>query len=281
VPELAGRTRSVTVDGFPIAYHVFGSGRVIFAHPGGPGVEWSYLRMPEVERFATVVYIEPLGTGQSGRSKNRDDYSFEAYARAIDGVRAQLGVDKIVLLGHSHGGVVAQIYALAHPEHLRGLILFDTLADQSPETLQEMAANQASFEHEPWFAEASATPPRDPAMTAEDRATAGLRRELPFYVADWTGRSREFEPLRSLIHVFVVPAHAFDVRPRLGEIATPTLIVVGVRDFVCSPKQAQVLHAGIPGSRLVELDRSGHLGHLEQPVEFARAVHDFVATLGR
>jgi pimeloyl-ACP methyl ester carboxylesterase len=43
-----------------------------------------------------------------------------------------------------------------------------------------------------------------------------------------------------------------------------------------APRWAEELRKGIPGARLVVLERSGHFGHLEQPAEFARAVADFV-----
>ena len=56
----------------------------------------------------------------------------------------------------------------------------------------------------------------------------------------------------------------------------PTLILVGATDFVCSPKMAAILQAGIPGSTLVVLPRSGHYGHVEAPAAFARAVRGFV-----
>jgi pimeloyl-ACP methyl ester carboxylesterase len=76
---------------------------------------------------------------------------------------------------------------------------------------------------------------------------------------------------------WVEPAQAqdprpFDVRDRVGEITAPTVVVVGRHDFICGPRFAAMLHERIAGSHLVVLEHSGHLGHLEQPTEFARAV---------
>ncbi|RYZ44166.1 MAG: alpha/beta hydrolase [Myxococcaceae bacterium] len=95
------RVGQALVDGVPVAYHVFGSGPVVIAHPGGPGGDWGSLRMPEVEKVATVVYIEPFGTGDSGRLADPNGYTIEAYVKAVEGVRASLGVDRVALLGHS------------------------------------------------------------------------------------------------------------------------------------------------------------------------------------
>ncbi|XXV00652.1 alpha/beta hydrolase [Sorangium sp. So ce1153] len=46
---------------------------------------------------------------------------------------------------------------------------------------------------------------------------------------------------------------------------------------MCSPKRATALHDGIPGSRLVVLERSGHMGHIEEPQEFAGAIAELGA----
>lgn len=116
---------------------------------------------------------------------------------------------------------------------------------------------------------------------------------VPFNFADWTGRSKEFEPVRAQARMWIAPRKteestpspfgtkdtSFDVRPRLHEIATPTLIIVGARDPICSEKMARMAHDGIRGSRLVVLPRSGHMAHIERPEEHARAVREFLATL--
>src|SRR5215471_13060683 len=62
---LAPGLHTVMIGGSTIAYNVAGSGPVIFMHPGGPGLDWHYDKMPGVEKFATMVYIEPIGTGHS------------------------------------------------------------------------------------------------------------------------------------------------------------------------------------------------------------------------
>ncbi|WP_394837147.1 alpha/beta hydrolase [Pendulispora rubella] len=286
--------QSVLIEGVSIVYHVHGSGPVVFAHPGGPGAEWSYLRMPEVEKVATVVYIEPMGTGASGNLSDPNGYTFARYAAFVDGVRAHLGVDRFVLLGHSHGGFVAQTYALAHPEHLRGLILYDTSPTTGTEWQKDVESNLKWFEHEPWFDEAKAGLAQETSVKTDDEMTAVFRREMPLYFADWTGRQKEYEPLRAHVRFAVAPTKSgvdpsapadvgvtnlFDVRSRLGEIKVPTLVLVGTKDFVCSRKWSNVLHEGIKGSQLVVFEKSGHMGHIEEPRAHASAIAEFLAPL--
>src|SRR5262245_46549366 len=54
----------VVSAGVEVRYHVAGQGPVCIVQPGGPGLLWTYLRMPEVERQLTLVYVEPAGTGE-------------------------------------------------------------------------------------------------------------------------------------------------------------------------------------------------------------------------
>ena len=69
----------ITVDGVKVTYHVAGSGPVCLVHSGGPGIHYDYLRMPELEKHLTMVYVEPVGTGNSGLLPD-GDYSVARYA---------------------------------------------------------------------------------------------------------------------------------------------------------------------------------------------------------
>ena len=294
-PSSVGDHRAV-VDGATIAYHVFGKGPVVMVHPGGPGIEWHFVRMPLLEKDATVVYLEPVGTGASTKLKDRRGYTIDRYVAGVEGVRAHLGVSTFVLLGHSHGGFVAQAYALAHPDHLRGLILYDTSPTTGPEWAKDVESNVAWFRDEPWFAEAQDGLAHETSAKTDEEMTTVFRHEFPLYFAEWTKRQKEFEPYREKVEIAVAPGQAttdstasssvgvapvFDVRQRLGEIHVPTLVIVGKRDFVTSTRWADVLHAGIPGSRLVLLEHSGHMGHIEEPAAFTQGIRSFLKSLPR
>ncbi|RKN35518.1 alpha/beta fold hydrolase [Micromonospora musae] len=270
-----------TVDGVRQVYHVAGTGPVCVAHSGGPGIEWAYLRAPGLEEHFTMVYLEPVGTGASGRLASRDDYRLDTYVRFLAAVVEHLDVPRVHLLGHSHGGFVVQRYALEHPGRIAGLALYDT----SPVTGAEfwglaMEGLTAYPQRYPGNPEAAAIPAAfQQAVTATDdeSLTNGLRQAIPVYFADFWGRRAEFGPLAAAVRAWAEPASAqdptpFDVRDRLGEITTPTVVIVGSHDFICGPRWAELLHEGIKGSHLAVLEQSGHFAHVEQPEEFTRAV---------
>jgi proline iminopeptidase len=67
-----------------------------------------------------------------------------------------------------------------------------------------------------------------------------------------------------------------DLRPLLGSITCPTLVVAGELDFICGPAQAQPIAEAVTGSRLVMLPGCGHIPSIEAPQQYRRAVVDFL-----
>ncbi|WP_433533981.1 alpha/beta fold hydrolase [Micromonospora sp. CA-249363] len=281
VGALAPGVHSFTVDGVRQVYHVAGTGPVCVAHSGGPGIEWSYLRTPGLEEHFTMVYVEPVGTGASGRLDSADDYRMSTYVRFLDAVVAHLGEPRVYLLGHSYGGFVVQRYALEHPDRVAGLVLYDTSpltgADFWAEAMTNLAAYPQRHPDRPEAAEIPAALQRALSATDDETLSAALGGALPVYFADFWARQAEFAPLQAGLRAWAAPAGAqdpvpFDVRDRLGEITAPAVVVVGAYDFICGPRYASELHAGLKDSRLVVLEQSGHFGHIEQPEEFTEAV---------
>jgi proline-specific peptidase len=282
IAALPQGTREISVDGVRQVFHVVGTGPVV--HSGGPGIEWEYLRMPALEEHLTMVYLEPVGTGASGRLDDPRGYRLDTYARFVHGVVEHLGLPKVFLLGHSHGGFVAQRYALDHADRLAGLILFATSPVTGAEFWADAVANVNRFpERHPDRREAAEIPQafQEAVAATDDKAyTDGLRRILPAYFADYWAHEQVLEPLRAALRAWIDPMRGeepepFDVRDRLGSIALPSLVLTGAHDFICGTRWASMLHDGIPGSRLTVLEDSGHMGHLEQPEAFTRAVAEF------
>lgn len=278
-----------TVDlggGLTIAYHVRGDGPICVAYPGGPGLEWTYLRMPEVEKHVRVVYYEPPGTGGSTALHDPAKYSFESYAEIFERFRDKLGLQKPCVIGHSYGGFVTLWWALAHPAQVGGLVLYDT-APRSGRGVDEDITKAAidGYRNEPWFAATEAGWQSEPAANTDAEVTAVMQAEAPLMFVDWTHRGDELAKVVGPIRAFVEPYRGtgeyrkWDLRDRLGEIKAPTLVVVGAKDFITPPGRSQELVAGIAGAQLVTLPNSSHMGAVEEPEAFAAAVSAFVAKL--
>lgn len=97
---------------------------LIFLH-GGPGVSTRAQDRPwlaALSRNRTVIAYDQLGAGGSSRLQDPTAYSLEGATQALEDVRASWGFDRMILVGHSWGAVVAANYAAQHTDHVEALI---------------------------------------------------------------------------------------------------------------------------------------------------------------
>jgi pimeloyl-ACP methyl ester carboxylesterase len=196
----------------------------------------------------------------------------------------------VFLLGHSYGGFVAQGYALDHPERLAGLILYESASVTGDEYIAEATIQLQRF------AARNAEHPQLPAVlhalqkvsscTDDAELNEALHGLLPAYFADYWAREEEFAAFRETCTVTYISGldaelnpDVIDDRDALSTLPVPTLVLVGRRDVICGVRWARELHELIPHSRLITLEDSGHLGHVEQPEEFVNAVTTFTKSV--
>ena len=276
-----------TVDGRTLGYHKMGNGPVLVCHPGGPG--FSSLYFGDLaglwERF-TLVLLNPRGTGNSDRPKDRKAYQIEDYVSDVDELRVHLGLDRLLLLGHSHGGVVAQAYAARHPGSVDRLILASTLARFGPPQQEAMREGMDTRSGQPWYADAVAAleAEQEGKFSSDEEMAELIWREQPLYFAHYGAAEagyvdtlRAEVPNGDALKLFNEKIfETFDLRGELGAITAPTLVIAGEEDFICGPVCAEEMAVGIMGARKVIVGDSGHSIFIEQPEEFEREVAEFL-----
>ena len=283
-------TQTVDVNGTAQRYHTFGQGAAaVVVLPGGPGIFWEAMRMPEIERHVRVVYVEPIGTGQSGRLHTHPNgYTRAVYAEALDRVLDDLGEDTVYLLGHSYGGFVAQYYAAQHRERLTGLVLYDsapvTGQEQAAEAMHQVQKFIRRNEGNPAVPDVLKSLESVGSITDDEQLNQALKGLLPAYFAHYWQREKELASFRAQVRVSYISGLDADGKPDpvddrglLAGLTVPTLVIAGRYDVICGERWAQEIHELVPNSRLLILTDSGHLGHVEEPERFATGVLDFVA----
>jgi proline iminopeptidase len=267
------------VDGADLFYTEVGAGVPCLVMHGGPGVDHTCFR-PWLDRLGDVlrlVYYDHRGNGRSSRPP-AESITLPRLADDAEGLRAHIGAERVVVLGHSFGGMVALQYALRYPERLRGLVLVGTAA--AFDYRDEVAANTRRMNPEPAALAAWGIAPTDDAAMAENaRATA------PLYFAVWDPALGE-----QLFADTIFSAAAsrrgnellqgYDVTARLREVAAPTLVLAGSDDFITPPSQAERIQRGILNADLAIFEHCGHHPYAEQPEAFAAAVRDWLAKVG-
>jgi proline iminopeptidase len=101
--------------------------RLLLLH-GGPGATHEYFEALEHALGAEgveLIYYDQLGSAYSDQPKDESLWTVERFVDEVEQVRQALGLtrDDFYLLGHSWGGILAVEYALAHPQHLKGLVI--------------------------------------------------------------------------------------------------------------------------------------------------------------
>jgi proline iminopeptidase len=281
-----------TRDGRRLAYRRTGEGPVLVCHGGGPGFSSLYLGdLAGLGNGLELVLLDPRGTGGSTKPSDPRAYAIEDYVSDLEELREHLGLERMQLFGHSHGGIVAMAYAARHPERVERLILASTLARFSPEQAAAMAAAVEAHADEPWYEDARAALKAEEAgefKTDEELADLSLR-EFPFYFARYgdqeqayvatLGRDRPNADALRLFNQEQVPT--FDLRPELAQIAAPTLVIAGEKDFITGPLSSAELSEGIAGAETVLIPGCGHFIFVEAPEAFRDAVLAFLGVGSR
>jgi pimeloyl-ACP methyl ester carboxylesterase len=215
-----------------------------------------------------VVAYDHRGHGQSTHAPG---YSIEALAEDFGGVLDDLGLDRVDLLGHSLGGIVALQTVLDHPERVRSLMLMDTSA--------EPVGNLAEM------LEPLVTLGRDQGMTAV------FELSRPFIVASLSGDDDRVAELTGRLEAKYgqLDVEAFDqlgrhlgtypsLVDRLGEIACPTTVLVGEGDTGLRPSD-ELMAKRIDGAELVVLP-GGHCPQEDDPAAWQAAVQAHLSRVG-
>jgi pimeloyl-ACP methyl ester carboxylesterase len=276
-----------TDDGRTLSYGRAGTGPVLVCHPGGPGFSSRYFGdLAGLGESFTLVLLNPRGTEGSDRPSDPRAYATEDYVADLEELRAHLGLGRMLLLGHSHGGVVAQAYAAAYPDRVERLVLASTLVRFAEEQAAAMQAGIHAKVDEPWYADAlAALEDEQEGRFESDEELAELAlREFPFYFARYGVAERAYlEELRGEIpvadalllfnnEVFTT----FDLRPELPKVTAPTLVITGEEDFITGPACAADFVA-IPNATTVILPGCGHFIFVEARDPFRAEVEHFLS----
>lgn len=287
--RLASVPSLTTADGRTLAWRERGSGPPLVLHPGGPGCSSEYFgELPELAGARTLLLLDPRGTGGSDRPADPSGYDLEDYAADIEALRAHLGLERLDLLGHSHGGFVAMTWATAHRDRVGRLIVASSAARFTPAIREMRAARIASHEGEADYEDSIA------AIAAHEAGEFASDGELSaLYAREWrvlvpvgidasgilAGLRRAGNNVDALRHFNSRIAAGMDQRAALASVTSPTLVLVGELDaFGVAP--GEEIAAALPDARLAVLSGADHFPFLESAdhrAAWSRVVLEFVA----
>ncbi|MFI5533886.1 alpha/beta fold hydrolase [Kitasatospora sp. NPDC051853] len=277
-------------DGTTLHYELLGGGPPLLVLPGGPGTDLRYLGgLGGLTDRRRLVLLDPRATGRSAVPADRGTVAFTEQARDVEALRVHLGLERVDLLGHSAGCLIAQEYAAARPERVRRLVLVTPVgrAAREPDE-RELERLRDARAGEAWYPDAAEAYRliAEGGHTGTEAAELG-RRTHPFSWHHWDdSRQAEHRPEHGSPHAWLRAAYyagaatPADERQRLARLAAvrvPVLVVAGASDGLIGTAPARLAAALYPDARLELMDRSGHRPWVEEPERFTELVSDFLA----
>jgi len=281
-PDVCGQSIShATLHDRTIAYYEWagtGSAYLLVHGIGGQASDWHKVIPELVNRGHYVVAVDLPGHGASG--KDRGDYSLGAIASVLRDLLAHLGLDKVVIVGHSLGGGIAMQFHYQFPSACEGLVLVCSggLGVETPPWLRAATLPGAEYVFAGLGSKKTANSLRwmtrqmgrigiEP-QTLTPESLDRLRR-----FGDRPTRTAFLATLRSVVDVTGQRVTALGKLEAIGD--TPVLLIWGAHDPVIPVSHAYRAAQIIPNSELVVFPRIGHEPHIEDPVRVAELLSSF------
>jgi pimeloyl-ACP methyl ester carboxylesterase len=250
-----------------------------------PGAYWGETIRALAAAGHRVVVPDQIGFGRS--SKPDIHYSFELLASATRKLLDALGVPRVVVVGHSMGGMLAVRFALIYPQSTSGLVLENPIGLEDYREKVPYTGLDATY------------------RTMLSPTREGLDRFYRSYFATWKDSFGAWADLAwrqtlggewprgarasALTYEMIYTQPVVQDLPRLSG---PALLVIGQSDRTTLgrgalppevlatlgryPELGKRAARAIPGAKLVELDGVGHIPHIEDPARFHAALLDFL-----
>lgn len=274
------------INGIGLYYKTMGNGEPIVIIHGGPGLDHSYF-LPQMAKLAVthkLIFFDQRAHGRSDAPADTNAIMLDNFVEDIEGLRRAFHLNKMNLMGHSWGGLLAMSYAIKYPGNLNSLMLVNSVGASSD--FRDVAAKNQTrrVTREDSLARASLMQSKDfrdrsPKALAEffritfrstfyNRALADSL-TLAFnenYVKNSTllkhmGRDKAFL--------------TYDLHQKLSGIKCPALIIHGEADTL-PIEAAQKIHQHIKNSELIVLKNCGHFPFIETPNEFFENLKAFL-----
>lgn len=281
MPDDRARTRRVRVDGAELFVRSLGSGSPILCLHGGLGLDHTYLS-PWLDPLAlnhSLIFYDHRGNGRSSRPEEWHAVDHDVWARDVERLRLALGLDEVIVFGHSYGAFLALEYAIRYPDHLCGLILCSAAASaRYVETAFANLSMQAGPEELDAISRLFSDPPEDP-----DRVRELWHAALPAYVhgLDEQSARAAFAQTRfsgaAIRRAVTECLPSYDVFDQLDCIRVAALVLVGRHDLITPPEAAaEPLARGLPDAELVLFEHSAHFPFIRENDEFLRVVRGWL-----
>ena len=274
-----------------------GEGEPIFFIAGGPGGAHPGLRsFDSLASKFKCIYFDGYGRGKSDTAKDVREYTIERDIEDLEGLRKAMNLDKINILGHSYGGLVAQGYAIKYPQNMSHLIIANSF-----HSFEMWQANDDNSNHEikmnyPEVWDALMKVRADGAISS-DAIHQDIYGNVPYgflyaynparFESRGGAKKKPYpNAFNSKLYYQMVGKDGdfivgndignFDFRKQLKDLKMPILIIGGRYDRVAVPTEMVKYKRFCPQAKFVMFEKSGHNPQVEEPEKEFPIIIDFL-----
>ena len=234
---------------------------VAFLLHGGPGGDHSGFKpgfSPLAERMQ-LIYVDHRGQGRSARGP-KETYTLDNNVEDLEALRRYLGLEQVVVIGVSYGGMVALAYASRYPESVSHLIAVVTspsyrFLERAKEILAERGTDEQRAMGDILWAGAF----EDEEQLKQYYAVMGPLYSLkhdPEKAAE--SRARGIRSVDAINQGFGGFLRTYDLTGDLHKVTAPTLVIGGRHDWICPPELSEEIARLIPHADLRIFEDSSH-----------------------
>ena len=239
---------------------------VVLIHGVGLDLSLWDRQVAALQRQHRVVTYDLLGHGESAALPGSS--RLQSFVEQLECLRDDLDFDRMTLIGFSLGALVAQAYALAHPDRLVGLGLLSSVYARTPEQIAAVRSRHAIGEREGPAALVEAA--------LESWFSASFRVDHPEEIEAVRQRLARNDP-KSFLEAYRIFCEAdVEIAGRLDEIRCPTLVFTGALDPGSTPAMAEAMGRLIPDARVRVLEKLRHMAPVEGAAAVNTALIDFM-----
>lgn len=288
-----------TVNGAKIYTVTVGKGAPLFIVPGGPGGShpgYRNLDSLSVNSNIQLIYFDAFGRGKSDTAKEVREYTIQRDIDDLEGLRQAMHFDKISVLGHSYGSVVAQGYAIQHPDRVSHLIIANGFhsylmwQENDDNSNHEIKTNYP----EVWD---TLMKLREQGYVSQDPIHQQIYGRVPYgflyaYNPDYfVSRGKQRQPYPNAFNTklyyqmvgkdgdFIVGNEIgnFDYRKKLADLKMPVLVIAGRYDRVAVPWMQVKYKEYCPQAKFVMFEHSGHNPQVEERPAYFKLLKEFLS----
>jgi pimeloyl-ACP methyl ester carboxylesterase len=257
--------------------HLLGSGPPLVLIPGIQG-RWQWMR-PAVRALARRFRVLTFSLAALPRS-GRGDASippFDAHVDQALGAMDRAGMERALVCGVSYGGLVAVRLAATHPSRVSALVLAS-----APSPSWRPDARVRRYAGAPWLSAPAFFLGAHERLWNEIRAARPLKGERWRTLAGYLGEIALHPPSPAAMARRVRALAGCDLVADSRTVKAPTLVMTGEEDLdrVVPVAGTREYLSLVPGATAFTLERTGHIGLVTEPGEFAAAIERFAAAAG-